>query len=51
LNANPNRVYIDSVLAAYGLDVNQLNKLGWSGNEKQYVMYLCSSVPIPIRTD
>jgi hypothetical protein len=35
---------------AYGLNVDQLNKLQWQSNESQYVLYLSSNIPTPLST-
>ena len=45
---SPNRVYNESVKLAYGLSVDQLNRLKWQANESQYVLYLSSNIPTPL---
>lgn len=47
-NANPHRIYTEQVITSYGLTADQLNKLGWTDNQKQYVLSLSSSIPAPI---
>lgn len=50
-NKNPNRTYAPSVLLAYGLTTAQLSYSKWSANEPQYVLYLASKIPLPVKPD
>ena len=47
-NASPNRFYSDADVLAYSMPLAQLTHLKWGANEKHYVLYLASSIGVPV---